>query len=345
MRTQAKRNLPGKDRQEQAALIVAALRLDVVGLRAKGLVGALGSRNWPVVGFTFNELTKEPEDANVDAERLRLCSLIDTQQMLITEGRASLKALKRKLCALDRSQSSTSTLSLSEANDTILASEPPGRWTNGAIQFSTTSTDASKVLSYLDDRNNYDFMGHLVVGSHKLGGFSNESRSQADRHNAARQWQHSTIFPHSVLKEACTKIPGFKALLGASALLPVQTHAGRKLVALHAIALDQTSRLTRFREHDDLDEEFEDVSRQVPPLQPPRPPVRDRKVVFTAIISLAGGVTSVQIPGKQGGEVHFGRKSGSGVIFQSALTHATATSGKGIRKLTIFFGYFLCVTQ
>jgi len=214
-----------------------------------------------------------------------------------------------------------------------------------AIQFSTTSTDASKVLSYLDDRNNYDFMGHLVVGSHKLGGFSNESRSQADRHNAARQWQHSTIFPHSVLKEACTKIPGFKALLGASALLPVQTHAGRKLVALHAIALDQTSRLTRFREHDDLDEEFEDVSRQVPPLQPPRPPVRDRKVVFTAIISLAGGVTSVQIPGKQGGEVHFGRKSGSGVIFQSALTHATATSGKGIRKLTIFFGYFLCVTQ
>ena len=221
MRTQAKRNLPGKDRQEQAALIVAALRLDVVGLRAKGLVGALGSRNWPVVGFTFNELTKEPEDANVDAERLRLCSLIDTQEILITEGRASLKALKRKLCALDRSQSSTCTLSLSEANDTILASEPPGRWTNGAIQFSTTSTDASKVLSYLDDRNNYDFKGHLVVGSHKLGGFSNESRSQADRHNAARQWQHSTIFPHSVLKEACTKIPGFKALLGASALLPV----------------------------------------------------------------------------------------------------------------------------
>ena len=33
--------------------------------------------------------------------------------------------------------------------------------------------------------------------------------------------------------------------------------------------------------------------------------------------------------------------AGAGLVFLSALTHATGVSGKGIWKLTIFFGYIL----
>ena len=53
--TQVMRKLPGKDREEQAARIVAALELDGVKIRPKGLVGKAGSQNWPVVGFRLDD--------------------------------------------------------------------------------------------------------------------------------------------------------------------------------------------------------------------------------------------------------------------------------------------------
>ena len=49
----------------------------------------------------------------------------------------------------------------------------------------------------------------------------------------------------------------------------------------------------------------------------------------------------LQVLGKHGGEVFFEQHAGAGLVFLSALTHATGVSGKGIWKLTIFFGYIL----
>ena len=60
--TQVMRKLPGKDRAEQAARIVAALELDGVKIRPKGLVGKAGTQNWPVVGFGLDDkLTPEQQ--------------------------------------------------------------------------------------------------------------------------------------------------------------------------------------------------------------------------------------------------------------------------------------------
>ena len=77
MRTQARkksRELPGKDREEQAALLVAALGLDGVVLRRKGFVGARGSRNWPVVGFTLTEATEDAGASNLDEDEVEASS-------------------------------------------------------------------------------------------------------------------------------------------------------------------------------------------------------------------------------------------------------------------------------
>ena len=73
MRTQAKeksRELPGKVREEQAALLVAALGLGGVVLPPKGTVGALGSKNWPVVGFTLTEAAEDAGASNLDEDEV-----------------------------------------------------------------------------------------------------------------------------------------------------------------------------------------------------------------------------------------------------------------------------------
>ena len=73
MRTQARkksRELPGKDREEQAALLVAALGLDGVVLRPKGSVGARGSKNWPVVGFTLTGAAEDAGASNLDEDEV-----------------------------------------------------------------------------------------------------------------------------------------------------------------------------------------------------------------------------------------------------------------------------------
>ena len=74
MRTQARaksRELPGKDREKQAALLVAALELDGVVLRPKGLLGVRGSKNWPVVGFTLPEAAEDAGASSSDADDAR----------------------------------------------------------------------------------------------------------------------------------------------------------------------------------------------------------------------------------------------------------------------------------
>ena len=75
MRTQAKRKLPGKDRQEQAALIVAALGLIGVELRAKGLVGGSDTKNWPLVGYEFADPVEDAGECNSDEDEVQASSL------------------------------------------------------------------------------------------------------------------------------------------------------------------------------------------------------------------------------------------------------------------------------
>ena len=107
------------------------------------------------------------------------------------------------------------------------------------------------------------------------------------------------------------------------------------MIPLHVNMLNQSSTLARLGNHNDLDEELQAVDEIRGKV------ARVCKVVYTAIISLAGGETSLRILGKYGGEIDFGIQPGAGLIFRSALTHSTGKSGKGIWKMTIFFGYFL----
>ena len=159
---------------------------------------------------------------------------------------------------------------------------------------------------------------------------------QAALFDKALQWRHSRHFSNEALQSARREIPGFATLLdGALASLPETHHDGHTIVATHANALDQGSTHTRLREHDDLDEELQAIS------EIDGDAVRDRKIKYTVIISLSGGTTSLQVLGKHGGEVFFEQHAGAGLVFLSALTHATGVSGKGIWKLTIFFGYIL----
>ena len=222
------------------------------------------------------------------------------------------------------------------ANDALLFHELRRRWTNGVIRFNIESGHAHSVLSYLQNKRNYDERGFLRLGTLTVGGFNNEYRSQASRFDKALQWRHSRHFPNEALQSARREIPGFAELLdGALASLPETHHDGHTIVATHANALDQGSTHTRLREHDDLDEELQEIS------EIDGDAVRDRKIKYTVIISLSGGTTSLQVLGKHGGEVFFEQHAGAGLVFLSALTHATGVSGKGIWKLTIFFGYIL----
>ena len=224
---------------------------------------------------------------------------------------------------------------LAAVNDAILVREPQLRWSKGAIHFSIAGSHPRKTLSYLQDRHNYDSKGFLIVGSQMIGGFSNEYRTHAKRFDAALQWQHSRHFPHSMLRTARRQIPGFAEIIdGAYTQLPETHHAGFKIHPLHINILNQSSALTRLGDHDDLDEELQAVDDASGGAA-----VRDRKVLYTAIVSLAGGETSLRILGQLGGEIDFGTQVGSGLIFRSALTHKTEQSGKGIWKMTIFFGY------
>ena len=222
------------------------------------------------------------------------------------------------------------------ANDALLFHELRRRWTNGVIRFNIESGHAHSVLSYLQNKRNYNERGFLRLGTLAVGGFNNEYRSQASRFDEALQWRHSRHFSNEALQSARREIPGFTELLdGARASLPETHHGGHTIVATHANALDQGSTHTRLREHDDLDEELQAVD------EIDGEAVRDRKIKYTVIISLSGGTTSLQVLGKHGGEVFFEQHAGAGLVFLSALTHATGESGKGIWKLTIFFGYFL----
>jgi hypothetical protein len=222
------------------------------------------------------------------------------------------------------------------ANDALLFHELRRRWTNGVIRFDVGSGHARSVLSYLQNKRNYDANGFLSLGTLRVGGFNNEYRSQASRFDKVLQWRHSRHFSQEALQLARHEIPGFAELLdGARASLPETHHEGHAVVATHANVLDQGSAHTRLREHDDLDEELQAVD------EVDGEAVRDRKIKYTAIISLSGGTTSLRILGKHGGEVFFEQHAGAGLIFLSALTHATGESRKGVWKLTIFFGYFL----
>jgi len=193
--------------------------------------------------------------------------------------------------------------------------------------FQIGSAHAPQTLRFIEDPRNRDGEGFLVLGDGRVGGFSNERRVHAERFDPGLQWRHSRHFPS--VGTACGHVPGFKAIVdGVHRQLP-ETHAeGRRIVPLHANYIDQSSKQTRQAEHDDLDEDLA-----------PDGGRRDRVVRYTGIVSLAGGRTSVRVAGKE--EVFYGSKPGSGILFRSALKHETVAAGKGIRKLTIFFGWML----
>ena len=80
------------------------------------------------------------------------------------------------------------------ANDALLFHELRRRWTNGVIRFNVGSGHARSVLSYLQNKHNYDAKGFLRLGTLRVGGFNNEYRSQASRFDKALQWRHSRHF-------------------------------------------------------------------------------------------------------------------------------------------------------
>ena len=225
---------------------------------------------------------------------------------------------------------------LAAANDAILFGEPHRRWAKGTISFSIEANAARKTLEYVLEASNYDSEGFLLIGPHKIGGFSNEPRTHSNRFDQVLQWRNSRHFPNKVLQATYNKIPSFRQIVVAAlAQLPEKRHGGRQLIPLHVNMLNQSSTLARLGNHNDLDEELQAVDEIRGKV------ARVCKVVYTAIISLAGGETSLRILGKYGGEIDFGIQPGAGLIFRSALTHSTGKSGKGIWKMTIFFGYFL----
>ena len=228
------------------------------------------------------------------------------------------------------------------ANDAVLAAERPQRWwTRGALAFSVSGSDAYNVLAYLQGHHNHDPTGHLLVGAHRIGGFSNERRVRGAAHatvaqGAALQWQHTRHFPSATLPAARATIPGFAAILDAVRdRLPATHHTGRAVVALGVNILDQGSTHTRLTYHNDLDEELQAIDE----IEGGGEARRVRRLLYTAIVSLAGGRTSLNILGKLGGEVFFAPEAGAGLLFRSALTHATGATARGVFKMTIFFGY------
>jgi len=78
---------------------------------------------------------------------------------------------------------------------------------------------------------------------------------------------------------------------------------GHEIVPLHANYLDQSSRQTRLEAHDDLDEQYLTIDERGD-----SSPSQDRVVVYTGVVSLAGGHASVEIIGQQ--EARFGTTAG-----------------------------------
>ena len=215
---------------------------------------------------------------------------------------------------------------VSTGNDALLSAEPRRRWCGGVRPFHLGATQVSQTLRFIEGAENHDQEGFLLVGTHRVGGFSNERRIHADRFDPCLQWRHSRHFPS--VDAACEHIPGFEAIVdGVLRRLPETHVGGRHIVPMHANYLDQSSRQTRQREHDDLDEELREDG------------MRDRVIRYTGVVSLAGGVTSMRVAGQA--EVFYDTLPGSGLLFRSALKHETVSAGRGVRKLTIFFGWML----
>jgi len=122
--------------------------------------------------------------------------------------------------------------------------------------------------------------------------------------------------------------------------LPTETHDGHPIGPEHMNILYQGCTHTRLGSHDDKSEELEDLAE----IKDGGEAVRTKHIEYTAIISLAGGQTSLSIMGQHGGEVYYGPLAGAGLLFRSALTHKTAVAGSGIWKMTVFFGYTLPTT-